>query len=161
VAPVLIAVALACGGDGDDGGSSPAPAFPADYAASYSEVRDCRSSGEHQLNRIRVLVDAAALGPYRDRDADFPVGAVVLKEEHGFADTDCIEPPVRWTVMTRLAAGSSPETLDWAWQDVDAARRVTSENASSCISCHTGCGVPPEGYLGTCTVVGASGGAFP
>lgn len=141
--------------------SGPEPSFPAGYAASYSEVRDCRNSGDHELNRIRVLVDADALAAYRDRSADFPVGSVVLKEEHGFADADCTDAPVRWTVMTRLAAGSSPETLDWHWQDVDAARRVTSENDSRCIGCHTGCGVPPEGYLGTCTVAGASDGAFP
>ena len=41
-------------------------------------------------------------------------------------------------------------------------RRVISENASRCIGCHTGCGVPPDGYEGTCTGVGGqSGGAFP
>lgn len=155
-----MAAALACGDDGG-GESGPEPSFPAGYAASYSEVRDCRNSGDHELNRIRVLVDADALEAYRDRSADFPVGSVVLKEEHGFADADCTDAPVRWTVMTRLAAGSSPQTLDWYWQDVDAARRVTSVNDSRCIGCHTGCGVPPAGYLGTCTVVGASDGAFP
>jgi cytochrome P460 len=160
VSSALMAAALACSDDGG-GESGPEPSFPADYAASYSQVRDCRNSGDHELNRIRVLVDADALEAYRDRSADFPVGSVVLKEEHGFADTDCTDTPVRWTVMRRLAAGSSPQTLDWYWQDVDAARRVTSENDSRCIGCHTGCGVPPEGYLGTCTVVGASDGAFP
>jgi hypothetical protein len=157
----LLGAALACGDDGGDGPSGVEPAFPAGYAASYSEVRDCRNSGDHELNRIRVLADASALAPYRDRDVDFPVGAVVLKEEHDFADTDCTGTPVRWTLMRRLAAGSSPQTLDWYWQDVDAERRVTSENDSRCIGCHTGCGVPPEGYQGTCTVVGANGGAFP
>lgn len=148
---------------GDDGGGSSgtAPSFPADYAASYVEVRGCRNSGDHELNRIRVLADPAALAPYDDRDTEFPVGAVVLKEEHDFADTDCTGVPVRWTVMTRLATGSSTETLDWYWQDVDEGRRVVSENDSRCIGCHTGCGVPPQGYLGTCTVVGASDGAFP
>jgi hypothetical protein len=157
----LMAAALGCGDDGGDGESGPAPSFPADYASSYSEVRDCRNSGDHELNRVRVLADPSALAPYRERDADFPVGAVVLKAEHGFGDADCTGAPVRWTVMTRLAAGSSPQTLDWYWQDVDASRRVTSENDTRCIGCHTGCGVPPEGYLGTCTVVGLSDGAFP
>lgn len=157
-----LSLAPGCSGDDDGGGASgPVPSFPADYAATYVEVRDCRNSGDHELNRIRVLADPAALGPYRDRNADFPVGAVVLKEEHDFADTDCTGAPVRWTVMTRLATGSAPGTLDWDWQDVDAERRVVSENDSRCIGCHTGCGVPPDGYLGTCTVVGASGGAFP
>jgi len=150
--------AVSCGEDGDDG---PAPLFPSDYRDGYTEVRDCRGSGEHELNNIRVLADRAALAAYRDRQQDFPEGSVVLKEEYGFADPACSGEPIRWTLMARLASGSSPETLDWYWQDVDAARRVISENDSRCVGCHQGCGQPPEGYLGTCTVVGATGGAFP
>ena len=159
----LLAVAAVLGAScsGSEEDSGPEPVFPASYAASFSEVRDCRSSTEHDFMRVRVLADPAATGPYQGRDADFPVGSVVLKEEYDFADTSCSGDVVRWTVMQRLADGSAPETLDWYWQDVDASRRVISENASRCIGCHTGCGVPPEGYLGTCTVVGASDGAFP
>lgn len=156
--PAILLVASSCG-DGEPAPSGPLPSFPADYAATFTEVRDCRSSTEHNLSRVRVLADPAALAPYQGRDADFPVGSVVLKEEHD--DADCSSEPVRWTVMTRLAAGSSPETLDWYWQDVDAGRRVQTENDSLCVGCHTTCGVPPEGYLGTCTVAGATGGAFP
>lgn len=156
-------MASSCG-DGEPGErppSGPDPSFPAGYAATYTEVRDCRNSADHNLSRVRVLADPAALAAYQGRDADFPVGAVVLKEEHGFADTDCSAEPVRWTVMTRLAPGSSPGTLDWYWQDVDAERRVQTENDSRCVGCHTTCGVPPDGYLGTCTVAGDNGGAFP
>ena len=149
---------LSCGEDGGDG---PAPLFQSDYRNRYTEVRDCRSSGEHELNNIRVLADAAALAPYRDRQADFPEGSVVLKEEYSFADSTCSGEVIRWTLMARLASGSSSETLDWYWQDVDGARRVVSENDSRCVGCHQGCGQPPEGYQGTCTVVGATGGAFP
>jgi hypothetical protein len=159
-----LASALLIGASGcaaDDSPDGPSAAFPASYAATYTEVRDCRNSGDHNLSRVRVLADPAALEPYQGRDADFPVGSVVLKEEHGFADTDCTAAPIRWTVMTRLAPGSSPATLDWHWQDVDGARRVTTENDSRCVGCHTGCGVPPDGYLGTCTVVGNGGGALP
>jgi hypothetical protein len=150
--------ALACGEDESDG---PEPLFPTDYAASFTEVRGCRSSTEHELNNIRVLADRAALVPYRDRLADFPEGSVVLKEEYGFADSTCSGAVIRWTLMARLASGSSPQTLDWYWQDVDGERRVVSENDSRCIGCHQGCGNAPEGYQGTCTVVGATGGAFP
>lgn len=163
-APCVVAslvAALAVPGCADDAPSGPEPSFPADYLATYTEVRDCRNSIEHELSRVRVLADTAALGPYQGRDADFPVGSVVLKVEHDGSDTDCSGEPVRWTVMTRLAAGSSPETLDWYWQEVSASRRVTSENEARCVGCHTSCGVPPEGYLGTCTVVGANDGAFP
>jgi hypothetical protein len=159
LAVALLLGSSSCAGDDAPGGA--APAFPADYAATYTEVRGCRNSADHDLSRVRVLADPAALEPYRQRDADFPVGSVVLKEEHDFADTDCAGSPVRWTVMTRLAPGSSPSTLDWHWQAVDGSRRVTTENEPRCIGCHTSCGVPPDGYLGTCTVVGAIGGAFP
>jgi hypothetical protein len=163
LAALLFAFAalLATLGCGDEAASALAPSFPEQYASTYMEVRDCRSSSEHEFMRVRVLADPAALQPYLGRDADFPVGSVVLKEEYDFADTACAGDVIRWTVMTRLATGSSPETLDWYWQEVDASRRVESENESRCIGCHTGCGVPPEGYRGTCTVVGAGGGASP
>jgi hypothetical protein len=156
----LLLGSSSCAGD-DDAPSEPLPAFPADYATTYTEVRDCRNSADHDLSRVRVLADPAALEPYRQRDADFPVGSRVLKEEHDFADSDCSGSPVRWTVMTRLAPGSSPATLDWHWQKVEPPREVRTENEPRCIGCHTSCGVPPDGYLGTCTVVGAIGGAFP
>jgi hypothetical protein len=151
-------VAAACGGDDDDdadaapGVDAGVALFPADYAESYTEVRDCRRSGEHRLNIIRVLADPDALAPYRDRDAPFPVGAVVLKEEHDPADSACEEPPTRWTVMVKLGEGADPDRLDWRWQDVDADRSVLSEDQSLCYGCHESCGNPPDGYDGTCTV---------
>ncbi len=146
-------------GCADDSAAEPAPLFPTEYAASYTEVRGCRASTEHDFARVRVLADPDAVGPYLARDRDFPVGAVVLKAEYDFADPTCQGPIARWTVMVREAAGSSPEALDWHWQDVSANRQVKTENEARCIGCHTGCGVPPEGYLGTCTVE-ASGDAL-
>lgn len=142
--------ALACGGS--DEAAGPAPAFPADYAASFVEVRDCRSSSEHDLHRVRVLADPAAAQVYQSRAGDFAQGAVVLKEEHDFADIDCSGPVERWTVMVRRPAAELDEQLGWRWQDLDAARRVTGEDANSCAGCHTGCGQPPDGFQGTCTV---------
>ncbi len=143
------AALLACS-SGDEGG--PAPAFPADYAASYVEVRGCRSSSDHELHRVRVLADPAAAQVYQSRAGDFAEGAVVLKEEHDFADIDCSGPVERWTVMVRRPAAEASELLGWSWQDVDASRQVTSQSASSCAGCHTACGQPPDGFQGTCTV---------
>ena len=134
----------ACGGD------DALPVFPADYAASYQEVRACRSSTDHDLHRIRVLADPAALGPYRARDVDFPVGATVLKAEYDFGDTTCSGPVVTWTVMQRAATGPAIQ-LGWRWQKVDGDRTVVTENEGRCLGCHAECGVPPDGYLGTCT----------
>jgi hypothetical protein len=126
-----------------------APSFPADYAASFTLVRGCRSSGDHELHRIRVLADPAALASYTSRAARFPEGAVVLKEEYDFADSDCRGPILEWTVMRRLAGG---ERGGWAWQRVSAGRQVESEDEPRCIGCHQQCGVAPDGHDGTCAV---------
>jgi len=142
----LLAVVLgACGED-------PSPAFPADYAVTFDEVRDCRGSADHDLHNIRVLADALGAPAYLDRDAPFPEGAVILKEEYGFADATCEDELVQWTVMTKLADGASPGTLDWAWQRVGADRGVISEDDPRCVGCHQDCGVAPDGFAGTCAV---------
>lgn len=141
-------LSLACG---DAEPAKEAPFFPADYAASYVEVRDCRPSGDHLLSPVRVLAEPAAATAYLERDRGFDAGVLLMKAEYDFADPECQGDIVRWTLMRRLLEGSSPATLDWDWQEVDAARRVVSTNDSRCIGCHTACGVAPVGYLGTCT----------
>ena len=102
---VVLAVAAAACACGSDGGE-PTRLFPADYDASYTAVRPCRGSPDHDLNNVRVLADPAGLDAYRLRDRPFPIGAIVLKEEHGFGDTSCTGPVVVWTVMVKLATGS-------------------------------------------------------
>lgn len=165
VAALAIAPALGCGGTSDEGrpdagvpdaglpdAQVSTPLFPADYADTYVEVRDCRqNSGSHNFNRIRVLADPAALAPYRDRAGDFPAGAVVLKEEHAFEDSDCSGDVIRWTAMERLAdPAANPDLLGWHWQDVAADRTVVSDDQPACYGCHTDC-EGAEGYEGTCT----------
>jgi len=125
------------------------PRFPSDYAASYTEVRDCRTSADHDLHRIRILADPAALSPYLDRTAAFPVGAVVLKEEYDFADTDCTGDIVEWTVMQKTSGAAR---LGWDWQRVAADRGITTDNSSLCSNCHSQCGASPDGYDGTCAM---------
>ncbi len=140
---LYLAVLAACGSD------SVEPAFPASYASSYVEVRDCRASADHDLHKLRIVASPDAVGPYMSRTAPFPVGAIVLKEEYDFADGDCTGPIVEWTVMekTDLAAD-----LGWHWERVSADRSITSTNDTRCIGCHTACGVGPDGYDGTCAV---------
>lgn len=139
-------VAPACG---DDAGSE--PLFGEDYAATFSEVRDCRPSGDHDLNNIRVLASAEVAGPYLNRDAPIPEGGLLLKEEYDFGDVDCTGEIKQWTVMQRRATGSSSDTLDWGWQRVDWNRNVVTEDEPRCIGCHQLC-VAPSGYEFTCTV---------
>ena len=143
---VLAITLCACGG-GDQ-----TSLFPDDYASSYVQVRDCRPSGDHDLNHIRVLADPRAVDAYQVRGQPFPTGAEVLKEEYDFSDDTCIGPIQQWTVMVRLAAGTASSTLDWHWQKVDDHRSVVTDNEPRCYACHATCGVPPDGYLGTCAV---------
>ena len=160
LAAALAAGLVACGGGGSGGrpdaaidAPGPEPLFPADYAATYQEVRSCRNSLEHDLHRIRVLAAPDAVAAYTGRTAPFPTGAIVLKVEHEGSDTACAGPIVSFTVMKKLAAGSSPATLDWQWQEVSGDRRSVNEDNRSCVGCHTSCGKPAEGgYDGTCAV---------
>lgn len=135
---------VACGSDP----SLPPPVFPEDYSA-YVEVRDCRSSSDHDLRKIRILADPASLEPYMTRTGGFPSGAIVLKEEYDFADADCTGDLVHWTVMQRnddAAAGN------WLWQRIDADRSLITQNEDRCINCHASCGRAPDGYEGTCAL---------
>lgn len=143
--------AAACPGDDGDG-DGPEPAFPEDYESSYREVRDCRGSGDHDLHNIRILADPSAHPAYDGRAEPFPVGSVVIKEEYDFGDTRCSGEILQWTVMEKRPAGSSPDTLDWRWQQVDASGRVVEEDGPRCIGCHQGCGVEPDGYDWTCAM---------
>lgn len=147
---LLAPLMVASGCPGDDEG--PEPDFPAEYADSYVEVRNCRGSADHDLNNIRILASPSALAPYQDRMEPFPVDAVVLKEEYEFDDPTCEGPIKQWTVMRKLAEGSSPDTLDWTWQTVDLERNVVDQDEASCFGCHAGCGVAPDGYEGTCAI---------
>ena len=130
-------------------GESSPPVFSVDYAASFVEVRNCRSSADHDLNKIRILADPDALPIYTTRDAPFPVAAVVLKEEYDFADDACSGSIKQWTVMRKRDDATNG---GWTWQRVDADRAVVSEDATRCINCHAQCGRPPEGHDGTCAV---------
>lgn len=146
-AVALLAAALAsC-----DGGDDTEPAFPEDYRATYTEVRDCRANGgSHDFNRIRVLADSAALVAYRDRTEPFPIGSVVLKEEYHSNDTDCTGDVMQWSVMERLPDGNE-DLLNWHWQRVDVGRSVVTDDEPRCFGCHADC-VAPDGYFNTCTV---------
>lgn len=142
----LLLLLVACGTEPDP---LPPPVFPADYAASYVEVRDCRSSSDHDLRKIRVLADPASLDPYTTRAGTFPSGAIVLKEEYDFADLDCTGPLLQWTVMQR---NDDAARGNWLWQRIDADRTLVTQNEDRCINCHDFCGKPPDGFEGTCAL---------
>lgn len=120
---------------------STTPVFPADYASSFVETRDCRRSPDHDLAFIRVLASPGAAEVYSTRVGTFDEGAVVLKEE--FSDPECAD-LLGWTAMRRESGG-------WRWQEVDRDRTVVEDGAvERCASCHAACGLAPLGFEGTC-----------
>ena len=127
----------------------PEPDFPADYTKSYVEVRNCRTSSEHDSHFIRILASPDAVTPYTSRDGGFPTGSIVLKEERDFGDTTCTGPILQWTVMKVQADGG---VEGWHWQKVSPDRHVLTTNEPKCTACHATCGQPPDGYAGTCAV---------
>lgn len=144
---LLLAAVGGCS-DPDPEPGTPA-AFPADYADSYVEVRDCRKSADHELEHVRVLAAPDAAEAYQNRSGAFPDGAVVLKEQYDASDDTCSGPIAQWTVMQKDAAAD--HLLGWRWQRVDGARRVIEENTASCVSCHSACtGASGVGYDATC-----------
>lgn len=153
---LCIGLVAACGSDGKD----TTDLFPESYASSYSMVRECRRSGDHDLNYVTVWADPTSASTYTGRDKDFPVGSVVVKAEYEFGDETCAGDIQFWTVMVKLPAGSSTSTLDWHWQKVLADRTIDTDDEPRCISCHTSCGKPPEGYQGTCSAPGTDGTLF-
>jgi hypothetical protein len=153
VVVALSVLAVACSDDANTpDATTEVPVFPADYAATFQEVRNCRNSIDHDLMRIRVLASPDAVASYTNRNAEFPVGAIFLKEEYDGGDTDCSGPITRFSVAQKLEAGAAPELFDFTWQRVDTERRVVTEDVKRCWNCHSMCGQPPEGYLGTCAV---------
>lgn len=136
---------------GDDGGPEQVSLIPDSFPADFTEVRGCRRSGDHDFQFIKVLADANAVATYSTRTGPFPEGSVIIKEEYDPSDTMCENEVALWTVMVRLAEGEDPENLDWAWQKVYASGKIDPP-IKGCANCHKDCGIPPDGYDGTCTL---------
>lgn len=139
----------ACGGDPDPSG--PPSLVPANYKATFTEVRDCRRSGDHDFNYIKIFADPTSLDAYMTRTGNIPEGGLLLKEQYDPSDETCEGPIMQWTLMKRLPVGTDPEALDYAWQRVYDTGEVI-ERYKGCFECHTTCGVPPDGFDGTCAL---------
>jgi sugar lactone lactonase YvrE len=114
----------------------PDPILPADYSASFVEVRNCRFSLEHGGVYIRVLASTPeAAAEYQNNASPLPVGTVIVKEE--YADDHCDSSELlRWRVMRKEAPGYDAPAGDWHWQWLTPRREVVYDNKDTCISCH-------------------------
>ncbi len=113
------------------------PVFPANYRASFTEVRDCRFSIEHGGVSIRVLANPVAVQPYLGEQNPLPAGSIVIKEEFDAPDCSDDADLIRWRVMRKEAPGFDPQDGDWHWQQVAADRTVVFDDKTTCITCHT------------------------
>lgn len=149
---LLGALSLALTGCDDDpevAADAGVPVFPADYLSSFTEVRDCRQSIEHELEYVRLLVpaDQAAeisrcMTPGTTCDAALPVGTLLVKPQ--YLDPGCTD-LLRVTAARRETAAAAGDRAAWRWQEVTAAGAVTvdgdgSEGAAArCVGCHAAC----------------------
>jgi hypothetical protein len=159
-----ILAAAACSSPSPPPTPTAEPIWPENWEDSYTQVRPCRRSIDHDLVYVTIHADAKALPSYEKRDALFPEGSTVLKVEYD--DEACTE--LRgYTVMQRRAKGYDPSGGDWHWQKADENRVVSIDGKSSsppadpptqvdrCVRCHEGCGKAPDGFDWTCSAVNA------
>jgi len=136
------------------------PIFPADYRATFVEVRNCRLSVEHGGINIRVLTNPIAAQPYLENRNPLPDGSIVVKEEFNVSDgSDCSDDKLmRWRAM-RKEPGIDPQDGDWHWQWVDreqdGSRSVLFDDKSTCIGCHVRPACKSRDYM--CTEEGDAG----
>lgn len=146
LAAVVVGCTPATGGEEDAGPALGPPVF--DDISTWTEVRDCRGSHEHELRFIRVFANALALENYDIWDKPYLVGSTLVKLE--YYDEGCQE-LVGYTAMEKLEEGKNPPGYDWWWQKLDENKRVTAEGAPfNCIDCHRFHCEPPYGYDLTC-----------
>ncbi len=147
----VFALAAACSAHQELPAPPPAdPVFGADWAKSYTQVRTCRHSIDHDLNYVTVWTNATATSSYQKHDKPFPAGSVILKPE--YQDDKCTK-PAGFTAMRR-ETGYNPNAGDWHWQKAGADGVVSQDGKlDRCIGCHrNNCNDgPPDGYDWTCS----------
>lgn len=133
-----------------------APLIAPGVEATWREARKCRSSHEHWLHAVRVVLNDAAWQPYntwtpfaKDNLA-FPAGSLVVKAEYDEPDCSHL---IGYTLMRKEKAGYWTEGGDWQWQKLDAAGKVLigGKLGKQCAHCHVAHCKPPNGFDLTCT----------
>ncbi|MBK8271292.1 MAG: cytochrome P460 family protein [Planctomycetes bacterium] len=137
VAGVCIFAACAIGGTCDSANPTIDPIVPADYRTTFTEVRNCRFSIEHDGVQIRVWANDIAMAAYLAEENPLPVGSIIVKEEFAGGTCDDDSELNILSVMRKEAAGFDNEDKDWHFQEVNPTSRVVITNTKTdCIECH-------------------------
>lgn len=140
--PALFAGFLvSCGGDDAVSPLPEDPVFPSDYLQTYTEVRNLRSSNNHDGSnlatasvRVHCSPDAAA-DAYVNGNFPLPEGCILVKTQYSDPAGSVV---TGFTVMQKRAPGTAPSSGDWFWQETDKDRKVLqSGQVTACIDCHT------------------------
>lgn len=116
------------------------PIYPADYRTSFTQVRDCRFSIEHDGVNIRVWANDIALAAYLAEADELPVGSVIIKEEFAGGTCDSDDDLTLISAMRKEDPGFDSEDRDWHFQEVTPSdRRVVNNSKTDCTECHRTC----------------------
>ena len=120
------------------------PIFEANYRDTFTKVRTCRKSADHDLQSIVIWTNPLSTATYENRDAPFPIGTLIVKEQYDFSDPDCMGSIVQWTaaIKTRDSDDVLTDHLGFTWQRVRADRTVDTQDDSRCYGCHKDCTDP-------------------
>jgi hypothetical protein len=131
---------VSCGGDDTVSPPPEEPLFPSDYLQTYTEVRDLRSSNNHDGSNldtaaIRVHCNPEGASAYVNAIYPLPEGTVLVKTQYADPGGSVVS---GYTVMHKRAPGTAPSSRDWYWQELSSSRTVVqSGQISTCINCHT------------------------
>jgi hypothetical protein len=143
---LVVMGAITCSGDAAGPNNQAEPFFPLNFRQTYTLVRDCRFSIEHDGHNILVYTNPEAASAYLTGTYPFQQGTVIVKEL--YRDPNCSD-LFGYAAMRKSAPGTAPQSGDWEWQNVGSDGKVQSGvQPSSCISCHLNC---TEGRDLTCT----------
>ncbi len=136
--------AVSCGGDSNPTPPDPDPVdpfFAEDFAQSYTLVRDCRFSTDHNLSKVRVYVNAVGAQNYLDGTYPLPVGTIAVKVLTNGQAADCAGAAEEIVAMRKGVPGTAPTYGDWEWQAVNPDRsvRLSGQLFDQCIACHSSC----------------------
>jgi hypothetical protein len=132
---VLAAAALALACDPSPPPESGAPSMlPEDYLQRFVEVRDCRPSIDHDLQRIVIKTETGAATRYNAGPFPLDTGTLIIKEE--FSDPEC-KLLSGWTLMRKEPAGYDGRFGNWRWQRLGPDGKVREDGKLlRCAGCH-------------------------
>lgn len=152
--PSLVSVLLICSAVGlvacEPDAAEPERLVGDDWATSFSEVRTCRASPDHDLEHVALWIDPGSkalwercVDAFPEGDSDctevFPAGATFVKPQ--YFDAAC-------TQLARISVAQKDPAFaasgGWHWQEItfdEGVGTVSQDGAiKRCANCHATCG---------------------